>query len=210
MASHLFFLLLSVLSVLICMTLKASTTSYRTPPCSPEDKVGLSSALFSRLSFVFLANGLIVRALRLILKLSSSSASQFEWQLKDYTRVSDIVFSGRVERVDDGAVDCTIKSVIKGEWSETYITLSRDSAPVNTYSRHHSTPTSFRPPDGCFSGDLSDLKERDSRVFFARVSTKSPVAAAATLVAHVHVSKIALTTLRTWMLLLGESENSFA
>lgn len=125
--------------------------------------------------------------------------SQFEWQLKDYARTCHLVFSGKVENVDTNSANCTIKSIIKGAWSESYITLLAEHVALSLDT--DPTPASFRLGDACFGRDLADLKERDSRVFFTRASPRSSVHV---VVAHVHVSKIALTTLRSWPPLLGE------
>lgn len=116
---------------------------------------------------------------------------------------NDLVFSGTVENITNGGrwIVIRIKSVFKGEWKNPSITLLA-SEPLESSSlgfltqSHEKKDTSRwsmpqRSLFGCFAYGLTELRQRDSRVFFVHEYGGSAV-----LGIHIQITKFILIKLR--------------
>nr|CAH0104268.1 unnamed protein product [Daphnia galeata] len=123
--------------------------------------------------------------------------------LNELLNRNDLVFSGTVENITNGGrwIVIRIKSVFKGEWKNPSITLLT-SEPLESSSlgfltqSHEKKDTSRwsmpqRSLFGCFAYGLTELRQRDSRVFFVHEYGGSAV-----LGIHIQITKFILIKLR--------------
>ncbi len=125
---------------------------------------------------------------------------QYGRHLNELLSRNDLVFSGTVGNITNGGrlIIIRIKSVFKGEWKTPSITLlaseqlessSPEFQPQKKDTSHWSMPQ--RSLAGCFSYVPTELRQRDSRVFFVRAYGSSAV-----LGTHIQITKFILIKLR--------------
>ncbi|EFX72770.1 hypothetical protein DAPPUDRAFT_110430 [Daphnia pulex] len=126
--------------------------------------------------------------------------TQYGRHLNELLSRNDLVFSGTVGNITSGGrlIIIRIKSVFKGEWKTPSITLlaseqlessSPEFQPQKEDTSHWSMPQ--RSLAGCFSYGPTELRQRDSRVFFVRAHGSSAV-----LGTHIQITKFILIKLR--------------
>ncbi|KAI9555273.1 hypothetical protein GHT06_017788 [Daphnia sinensis] len=127
------------------------------------------------------------------------NGQEYERHLNELLNDNDFIFSGTVGNVtDDGRlIVIRIKSLFKGAWKNPDITLLANQ-PFESSSflpRSKKDASRWSPPQrshvGCFAYGPTELRQRDSRIFFARVYGFS-----ALLQTHIQLTKIILMKLR--------------
>ena len=117
-------------------------------------------------------------------KLTLLLVQQYSRHLNCLLNRSDVVFSGTVEKVSDAgrSIVIQIKSLFKGEQKNSSITLlANEPSSLSLLPRLDEKEETSRWPKqrfqlmaaDCFAYGQRELKERDSRVFFAQVSGSS-------------------------------------
>ncbi|XP_057369241.1 uncharacterized protein LOC130690252 [Daphnia carinata] len=131
------------------------------------------------------------------------NGEQYERHLNELLNDNDFIFSGTVGNVtDDGRfIVIRIKSLFKGVWKNPDITLlanqpfESSSLSFIPLSDTKKDTTRWLLPQrsqvGCFAYGPTELRQRDSRVFFARVYGFSVL-----LQTHIQLTKFILMKLR--------------
>lgn len=127
---------------------------------------------------------------------------QYGRHLNELLNDNDLIFSGTIGNItDDGRlIFIRIKSLFKGVWKSSDITLLANQPFESTLSfiplsdmkkdtSRWSQPR--RAQVGCFAYGPTELRRRDSRVFFARTHGFSVL-----LVTHIQLTRFILTKLR--------------